>query len=224
MTWPKRVSVSSTLLKQLSLQQEALRARIIQQPLPDSITTIAGCDSALSGDQIFSVFVIFEYPSLREIEIQTSYSLLDFPYIPGFLAFREIPNLLKAYAKLQIKPDVIMVDGSAMMHPRRMGIATHLGVILDIPTLGVAKKKLVGTYEEPGKDKSSYTPVWHKDEQVAVALRSKEKVKPIFVSPGHLCDMKSAVGLTLLTLKKHKLPEPTRLADLYSKTLKEKVA
>lgn len=220
MYFAPRIKLPAGLLEKLTAEQNALREKIILEKPTKKFTTIAGCDSALIDDQIFSVFVIFSYPELKEIEIKYSYSKLELPYIPGFLAFREIPNILKAYKKLKIKPDITMVDGNGIMHPRKMGIATHLGVLLNIPTFGVAKKKLVGTFEEPGILKGDSTPVMYKDEQVAVGLRSKDNIKPIFISPGHLCDMETAVALTIATLRKHKLPEPTRLADLYSKKLK----
>lgn len=190
---------------------------------PDfSINLIAGCDSAFLLDTIISIFVIFEYPSLKEIEVQYNFSKVDFPYIPGFLSFRELPNILETFKKVKNKPDIIMVDGSGIMHPRRTGIASHLGVTLNIPTIGVAKHKLYGKYELPEETKGSYTNVYDKDEIIAIALRSKDKVKPIFISPGHLCDFDTALNLTLATLRKHKLPEPTRIADKYSKDFKSK--
>jgi deoxyribonuclease V len=208
------------LIAQLREKQIQLRNQIKIQPLTSPIKTIAGCDSAFIGDYIFSVFVIFSFPDLKEIELQYHHSKVEMPYIPGFLAFREIPNLLLAYQKLQHKPDIIMVDGHGIMHPRRLGIATHLGITLNVPTFGVAKKKLVGTYEVPAETKGSFSYLYHQKEQLGIVLRSKDKVKPIFISPGHLCDVETAHTLTLQTLRKHKLPEPTRIADLYSKTLK----
>lgn len=220
MYFAPKITLPHGLIAKLTKEQEQLRSKIILQKPRNEIKIIAGCDSALIDDQIFSVFVMFSYPELEELEVQTSYSTLELPYISGFLAFREMPNLLKAYEKVKQKPDLIMVDGSGQMHPRRMGIATHLGIILNKSTFGVAKKKLVGSFTEPNKIKGSYSQVIYKDETVALALRSKDKVKPIFVSPGQLCDMDTALEITLATLKKHKLPEPTRIADLYSKQLK----
>lgn len=223
MAWPPRTPLSILppgLISELTEKQRQLRKQLIIQKIDRPIHIIAGCDSALLDNKIFSVFVLFEYPSLKEIEVQTSFSPLTLPYIPGLLAFREIPNLLLAFQKIQHKPDLIMVDGHGIMHPRRMGIAAHLGIVLNVPTFGVAKKRLAGTYLEPDIHKGDYTYVTHQKETVGIALRSKDKVKPIFISPGHLCDISTVTEITLNTLKKHKLPEPTRLADLYSKKLK----
>jgi deoxyribonuclease V len=208
------------MIPELREKQNQLRNQIKIQPLAQPVRTIACCDSAFIGDFIFSVFVVFSFPELKELEVQYHYSKVEMQYVPGFLAFREIPNLLLAYQKLQHKPDVIMVDGHGIMHPRRMGIAAHLGIVLNVPTFGVAKKKLVGMFEPPAETKGSFSNLYHQKELLGVVLRSKDKVKPIFISPGHLCDVNSAFELTLQTLRRHKLPEPTRIADLYSKKLK----
>jgi deoxyribonuclease V len=208
------------LTKVFKQKQEQLREKVILQKISQPIRVIAGCDSAFIGEDIFSVFVLFSYPDLEELEVQTHRSRVTLPYIPGFLAFREMPNLLLAYDKLTMKPDLIMVDGNGIMHPRRMGIATQLGITLAIPTIGIAKKKLFGKYVEPEVEKGSHTFVYDKQEKIAVALRSKDKVQPIFVSPGHLCDLETAHEIVIQTLYKHKLPEPTRIADKYSKTMK----
>jgi deoxyribonuclease V len=216
----KREPIPAGLLQRLRSKQESLRAQIRMQPLTAPIHTIAGCDSALIGDDIFSVFIIFTYPDLKEIEVATHRSRLPLPYIPGFLAFREIPNLLLAYEKVQTKPDLIMVDGQGIAHPRRMGIATHLGIRLGIPTIGVAKKKLFGTYEEPGPTKGDASILFDKNEILGTVLRSKERSNPLFVSPGHLCDVETAKDIVMATLRGYRLPEPTRIADKYSKERK----
>ncbi|MEP7167299.1 MAG: thioredoxin-dependent thiol peroxidase [Candidatus Woesebacteria bacterium] len=208
------------LLQKLKKEQDELRAQIILSKPPYPIHIISGCDSALIGDDIFSVFVTFSYPDLKELEIVTKRSPLPLPYIPGFLAFREIPNLLLAYTKLKTKPDLIMVDGQGIMHPRRMGIATHLGIKLQVPTIGVGKSKLFGTYSEPDLAPGSFTSVTHKEEVLGIALRSKLRSNPLFISPGYLCDIETAKNLVLATLRGYRLPEPTRLADKYSKILK----
>jgi deoxyribonuclease V len=211
------------LIADLKIKQNQLRQQVKIQPLTKPITIIAGCDSAFVGDFIFSVFVMFSFPDLEEIEVQYHFSKVEMPYVPGFLAFREVPNLLLAYQKIQHKPDIIMVDGHGIMHPRQMGIASHLGVVLNVPTLGVAKKRLVGKFEVPAETKGSFSYLSYHEQILGVVLRSKDNVKPLFISPGHLCDLDTALDLTLKTLRKHKLPEPTRIADLYSKQLKTKV-
>lgn len=216
----RREKINPLLFKDLKEKQELLRQQIVIEKFTKPIHIIAGCDSAFIDDTILSVFVLFSYPELQELEVVYHRSKVTLPYVPGFLAFREIPNLLLAYEKLSKKPDLIMVDGHGIMHPRRMGIGAHLGVILKIPTIGVAKKKLVGKYSQPNTTKGSSTEVFDGEEKIGYALRSKDNIKPIFVSPGNLCDMETALGITLSTLHKHKLPEPTRIADMYSKKLK----
>lgn len=211
------------IVQDLRKQQEELRKKIRLQPLSQPLHYIAGCDSALIEDDIFSVFVIFSFPDLREIEVQFHRSPLTLPYISGFLAFREIPNLVKTYEKMRHKPDLIMVDGQGIMHPKRMGIATQLGITLSVPTIGVAKKKLFGTYIVPEETKGAFSYVYDKEEKLGIALRSKDKVNPIFISPGHLCDLETAHTIVTTTLTKYKLPEPTRIADKYSKELKTKI-
>lgn len=215
-------------VQQFTAIQKELQTRLIARQLPSPLKYVAGCDSAFIGDHILSVFVLFSFPDLVELEVVYEYSEapVEVPYIPGFLSFREIPNLLKAYEKLQQKPDVIMVDGQGILHPRRMGIGAHLGVLLGLPTIGVAKSKLFGKYLEPATSQGSISPIvdsYHPDQQLGVVLRSKERVKPLYVSPGHLCTIEDALWLTQQTLRKHKLPEPTRFADFYSKSLKSEV-
>ncbi len=221
MWYRKRTKTPSGLFAKLTREQNELREKIVLKELNKPIRYIAGCDSAFFNEEtITSVFVIFTFPDLEEIEVVEHTSKVTLPYVPGFLAFREIPNLLCAYKKIKNKPDLIMVDGHGIMHSRRMGIAAHLGVVLTTPTIGVAKNKLIGIYEVPSETKGAYSPVYDKSEMIGYALRSKDNVKPIFVSPGHLCDMKTALTITMETLRKHKLPETTRIADIYSKKLK----
>lgn len=209
-------------MQNLLQQQKDLAAQVKVVPFDiKKVKTIAGCDCALTEDQIFSVFVVFSYPELEIIEVETSYDRIPIPYIPGFLAFREVPNLVTTYEKLKTKPDIIMVDGHGIAHPRRLGVASHLGVALNKPTIGIAKSRLVGDFDPPGEEVGNTTPLIYKDEQIGVILRSKLKVKPIFISPGHLCDQQAAVDLTLATLRGHRLPEPTFTADKLSKSLKE---
>lgn len=143
-----------------------------------------------------------------------------FPYISGLLSFREIPAILAAIAQLEAMPDILMVDGHGIAHPRRMGIAAHLGALLDMPSLGVAKKKLCGNHEEPEDRKGSTVPLFHRGEQIGIVLRSREGVKPLYISPGHRMGMDSALSFALHCLTRYRLPEPTRLADKFSKVVK----
>ncbi|MCX7947347.1 MAG: deoxyribonuclease V [candidate division WOR-3 bacterium] len=201
----------------LKEKQNELRRKVILKPLDTEIKYIAGCDSAFRGELINSVFVILEYKTLRVVEIKNLVSHTDFPYIPGFLAFREAPNLLNVYKTLSIKPDLIMVDGHGISHPRGLGIASHLGVLLNIPTIGVAKSLLVGKYKKPCMKKGCSEIVYFNGKVVAYALRSKDDTQEIFVSPGHLIDLNSALSVVLNTLRGYRLPEPIRLADYYSR-------
>ncbi len=213
--------ISSDLIKSLIKKQNELQEQVKIQPLKHSVKIIAGCDSSLVGQKIFSVFVMFKYPSLEQLEIAYDYSYLELPYIPGLLAFREIPNLLKTFNKVKCMPDLIMVDGHGISHPRGMGIASHLGVLLNIPTIGIAKKPLVGKYRMPKSTKLNSTELLFNDKMIGFALRTKDNIKPVFVSPGHLITHEQALDFAIATTAKFKLPEPVRIADKYSKTLKK---
>ena len=214
------------LVRSLTEQQRELHQRLRHEPLPHAPRLIAGCDSSFpTPDTILSVFVVLELPSLQLVEKVYSYGPVPLPYIPGLLSFREAPNVVQAFAKLQHQPDVIMVDGHGIAHPRRMGIAAHLGVLLDKPTFGVAKHKLTGTYAEPGPTKGDRSPLTdaRSGELLGEVLRSKDRVQPLFVSAGHRCDLPTALGLTLACLRGYKLPEPTRLADHWAEQFKAEV-
>ncbi|WP_299756459.1 deoxyribonuclease V [uncultured Pontibacter sp.] len=214
----------SKVLQELTAQQRQMQASIILQKPDFELKYIAGCDSSFIGeDTILSVFILLTYPALEVAEKVWHHGPVDLPYIPGFLSFREAPNLLKAYEKLQQKPDLIMVDGHGISHPRRLGIATHLGLQLNKPTMGVAKKVLVGKYTEPAAAKGSIAPLVYKDEVIANVVRTKDNIKPVFVSPGHLMDLDAATDIAMHCALKHKLPEPTRLADHYAAVFKKLV-
>ena len=212
------------LLRELTALQNKMQQRIIIQQPDFNLKLIAGCDSSFIGeDSILSVFVLMTYPELEVLEKVWHHGPVELPYVPGFLAFREAPNLLEAYKKLQQKPDLIMVDGHGISHPRRLGIATHLGLHLEKPTMGVAKKVLVGKYKEPAATKGSISPLEYKGETIANVIRTKDNIKPVFVSPGHLMDLESATEIALNCATKYKLPEPTRLADHYAAVFKKDV-
>jgi deoxyribonuclease V len=146
---------------------------------------------------------------------------LSFPYVPGFLAFREGPAIIAAIKKLFHIPDLILVDGQGIAHPRQFGLASYIGVRLDIPTIGCAKSRLIGDYKEPGNKKGSWSPLGLGDDIVGAVLRTKDNVRPLFISPGHRTDVKSAILLTLSCLGNYRIPEPIRCADIHSKIIKE---
>jgi deoxyribonuclease V len=196
--------------------QQRLRNMVRLQPLARPAVTIGGADISFNkySETVYAGIVVLSLPDLRIIESAGVRSVARFPYVPGLLSFREAPSLLEAWEKLKTKPDVLMLDGQGIAHPRRFGIACHVGVTLDWPTIGCAKSILVGRYGELGVEAGSRAPLVDKGEQVGVALRTKNKVSPVYVSPGHLIDLDSAVDLVLRSTTKYRIPEPTRQAHL----------
>lgn len=220
MYFRKREPVPPGLMAQLKQRQLDLQQKIKLQPLKGEPKIVAACDTSLTEEDVFSVFVVFNWPEMEVIEIKHHQSKIELPYIPGFLAFREVPNLLKAYELLVNEPELIFVDGHGIAHPRKLGIATHLGVLIDKPTIGIAKSILVGNFAGLSEERGSVADLVYKDSHIGFAVRGRDKVKPVFVSPGHLVDFADALKFSLMTLGKYRLPEPTRIADLYSKQLK----
>ena len=197
--------------------QEGLRKRVlIKDQLPQRIRTIAGVDQSFRGKKVISCIVVLEYPDMRPIEKKFAVLEVDFPYIPGLLTFREGPSILKAYEKLKNKPDILLIDGQGIAHPRGIGIASHIGVVLDKPTIGVAKSRLIGEYETPGMV-GEYKELEYNGRVVGFVLKSKENCRPLFISPGHRISPKTSLKVVKNCLRDHKLPEPTRLADMYVK-------
>ncbi|MFH1169274.1 MAG: deoxyribonuclease V [Chloroflexota bacterium] len=158
--------------------------------------------------------VVLDYPGLRLMETSTVAGRLAFPYVPGLLSFREAPLILAACEKLSLVPDIILVDGQGIAHPRRFGLASHLGLFLNTPAIGCAKSRLCGSHEEPGGEAGSYAELKDKGEVIGVALRTRDGVKPIYVSTGHMISLESAIEWVLRCCRGYRLPEPTRLAHL----------
>jgi deoxyribonuclease V len=196
--------------------QQRMRYMVRMRPLARPVGAIAGADISYNkfSKTVYACIVVLSLPDLRIVETAGVRSVAKFPYVPGLLSFREAPSLLEAWEKLKTKPDVLMFDGQGIAHPRRFGIACHVGVLLDWPTIGCAKSILVGRYGELGLEAGSRSPLVDKGEQVGVALRTKSKVAPVYISPGHLTDLDSAVDLVLRSTTKYRLPEPTRQAHL----------
>jgi deoxyribonuclease V len=199
--------------------QESLRTQVIIHDQFDIPHIIAGIDVALPqrGSLTRAVVVLLTYPNLTLIETAIAEIPTQFPYIPGFLSFREIPAILKAIESLQNQPDLIFCDGQGLSHPRRFGIACHLGVLLDKPTIGVAKSRLIGTHAAVPLEKGEWVPLWEHQERLGAVLRSRTKVKPLYISPGHRISIETAIDYVQKTLTRYRLPEPTRLADKLSK-------
>jgi deoxyribonuclease V len=196
--------------------QKRLRSRLDLPSGPARIETVAGIDVSYDkgSDWLFAAIVVMRLPDLHVIETASTTTLVPFPYVPGLLSFRECPAVLQAWEKLQLKPDCLMCDGQGIAHPRRLGIASHLGLWLDMPSIGCAKSLLVGSYQELGETRGSSAPLMHRKEQVGVVLRTKDRVAPVFVSQGHKISLQQAVELVLACCTKYRLPEPTRQAHL----------
>ncbi len=196
--------------------QKSLRGRVRLEPLERPVKTIAGADISFNkfSETIYAGIVVLSLPDLEVIEEAGVVSRTRFPYVPGLLSFRESPAVLEVWEKLQAEPDAVMFDGQGIAHPRRAGIASHVGLLIERPTLGCAKSVLVGKYEEPPVERGAWTELIDKGEVIGAAVRTKTKVQPIFVSPGHLIDLEGAINLTLQCDGGYRQPEPTRRAHL----------
>lgn len=212
-TWP-------TTTEDAIAQQNELRHRVVLADDPRPVRLIAGVDVGydLARDLSRAAVVLLEADSLEMVASTVAFLPTPFPYVPGLLSFREAPVILEALSRLPERPDLLMVDGHGIAHPRRLGIASHVGVLTDLPSIGVAKKKLTGYYTEPGPLKGEISPLTHKNELIGTVLRSKDHVKPLFISPGHRIGHDKALEIVKSGLRRHRLPEPTRLADRLSKT------
>ncbi|RFM33368.1 deoxyribonuclease V [Chitinophaga silvisoli] len=194
--------------------QNELREKVRIQPIDYPVNIIAGADISFNkfSTTVYAGIILLSFPDLKPLGYSLIKKEVHFPYVPGYLAFREVPALLDAWEQLPVKPDVLVVDGHGIAHPRRMGIAAHFGVVADTPALGCAKKVLCGKYEEPGLTKGSFTPLIHKEEIIGAALRTRDKVKPVFVSPGNKIDLQGAMSIINQCVGKYRIPEPTRQA------------
>lgn len=197
--------------------QKTLREQIKLTALPGPINTIAGADISFNkySTTIYAGIIVFSFPSLQVIEKASVVATTEFPYISGLLAFREVPALIEAWEQLQTKPDVLILDGHGIAHPRRMGIATHFGVVMQTPTLGCAKSLLAGHYDEPLNTPPAQSDLVHHDEIIGKVLRTKRNCKPVFISPGNLITMDECLSIILQCMRKYRIPEPTRLAHNY---------
>lgn len=195
--------------------QEQLRNRVIVTDCLEKIKYVAGVDIGFENNYKISkaAIAVLSFPELKLVESTIAPIPTAFPYVPGYLSFREIPAILAAFPQLKIIPDLILCDGQGMAHPRRFGLACHLGVLLDLPTIGVAKSLLVGKHEAVATTKGSYQPLIDKGETIGIVLRSRDNVRPIYVSIGHKISLNTAVDYVIKCLTKYRLPETTRLAD-----------
>lgn len=195
--------------------QQALCQRLVLRWDGRPVTTVGGVDVSLKRAWARAAIVTLSYPDLSPLAAATAELPITFPYIPGLLSFREGPVILAAWQKLALKPDLLMFDGQGIAHPRGIGLAAHLGLWLDRPAIGVAKSWLYGHYELPGPEKGEWTPLTHESEPgrvIGAVLRTRSKVKPLFISPGHLIDVFHSARFVLHCSSRYRLPESTRWA------------
>lgn len=201
--------------------QDQLGSKLLLEPPRGRPRLVAGVDVSVSGPRwreatSRAAVVVFDYQTLEPLEVATAEMPSPFPYVPGLLSFREIPVLLAAMDQLERTPDLILVDGHGYAHPRRLGIAAHLGLVLDAPTIGCAKKRFIGVYDEPAIQAGCYTELVDEGcapaEVIGAVLRTRDGVKPMFISPGHRMDLATALEHVLWCDSGYRLPEPTRRA------------
>lgn len=207
--WPKDLEGARRV-------QKLLKERVRLVPLR-SPKYVCGVDASYSGQFIYCCASVFTFPELVPVEDAFFGTTVEFPYVPSFLGFREGKALVEALRRLKRRPDVVILDGHGLAHPSLFGIASQVGVVLEVPTIGCAKENLVGTYVEPERPAGSYSPIVYEGRIVGAALRTRCNTRPIFVSPGHLSDLASALSLIVRCTKGFRLPEPIRRAHHLSK-------
>ena len=203
--------------------QEQLRTKVITRGRVPKPKLVAGADAAfgMEAGWVFAVVAVLSFPALELVEAVVHQECLSFPYIPGLLSFREAPALLHAFEKVRHDPDVVFIDGHGLSHPRSAGIACHVGLCLNKPTIGCAKSLLIGRHRVPGLSRGSHTPLYDANNRVIGAVvRTRDRVKPVFVSVGHRIGLARAIQLTLACGKGYRIPEPTRQADLLAERAK----
>jgi deoxyribonuclease V len=200
--------------------QEVLSRQVRLEPLQRQPETAAGVDAAYFGKEIVAVAVLFDLATLKPVERSFVIDRPALPYIPGLLSFREGPHMAEAVRRLSLRPDLLIVDGQGIAHPKRFGLACHLGMELEVPAIGCAKSRLVGEYTEPAAERGSSTPLIYRNEMVGAVLRTRSSVRPVFVSPGNLISIDEAVALVLRTTAGFRLPEPQREADRFAAEIK----
>ncbi len=217
MKWPKTFTIAEA-----RTFQEQLRKKVRIVPLGKEPRYVAGVDAAFSDTKVFAAVCLYRCSDLSLVEQAHALRKLSFPYVPGFLSFREGPAIIAAVEKLKTRPDILLVDGQGIAHPRRIGIASHLGVMLGVPSIGCAKTRLIGEYNEPGRRKSEWSRLCFEGEIVGAVLRTRDSVNPVFVSPGHKIDLESSIRIVLDCTGRYRLPEPIRCADMLSKIMKKR--
>jgi deoxyribonuclease V len=202
--------------------QEKLRKKLRLRAPTTPLRKIAAGDVSYSrlNDKTYAAFLLFTYPDLTLLERASAKGRTSFPYIPGLLTFREAPILLEAFSRLRTQPDLILIDGQGIAHPRSMGIAAHIGLILNLPSIGCAKSRLIGTHAELAPDRGKVIPLVEGGRTVGMLLRTRDGVKPVYVSPGHKMDMKTSVKIVLSLCRGYRIPEPLRQAHIFVNQLR----
>jgi deoxyribonuclease V len=201
-------------VKEAMALQTTLASRVIARTTfdPDTIETVAGVDVGFHDGQAQAAVVVLSYPDLEPVAHAQARTHVTFPYVPGLLALREGPSVLAALEKLSIWPDLFIFDAQGIAHKRRLGLAAHMGVILDWPSIGCAKSRLVGEHDEPGHDAGEWEPLYDSGETIGAVVRSRTRVKPVYISVGHRVDLPTAVDWVLRCTRGYRLPETTRYA------------
>lgn len=222
MTFPDLHSWDMTYAEAVALQRRFSERIVFRNELPSLLRTVAGVDVSYEkhGDLFFAAVVVLSHPGMQVVEEASARGKVSFPYIPGLLSFRELPIVLDAFRRLKTVPDAVLVDGQGIAHPRRLGIASHLGLWIDRPTIGCAKSRLCGEHETPGNGRGDRTPLLLKGEEVGTVLTTRTGVRPLYVSPGHKINIDSAAELVLACGRRTRMPEPTRLAHLLTNRLR----
>ncbi|WP_024823021.1 MULTISPECIES: deoxyribonuclease V [Aminobacterium] len=209
-------------------EQRLLAEKVSIRDEPFRLTTVAGVDVAYSrrGKKALAIagIVCMEWGTFSPISYTWAIYPVSFPYLTGLLSYREVPALFAALERLELSPDLWMIDGAGIAHPRRIGLASHFGVLTNFVTIGVAKSHLVGVYDDPGNEKGSRSPLFYQEEHVGYVLRSRNGVKPLFISPGHRISLEKSVELVLKACIKYRLPEPTRAAHQFVTQIRRKIA
>jgi deoxyribonuclease V len=202
-------------------EQARLRSRVSLRGGPGLVRLVAGADLAYraDGSAAWAAVVLWSPSDGAVVETATASGRPRFPYVPGYLSFREGPLLLRAFGRLRRKPDLVLFDGQGIAHPRGLGLASHMGVLLDLPSIGCAKSRLVGEHAEPGPHRGDWAPLMLEGRRVGAVLRAREGVKPLWISPGHRIDLAHALRWTL-TCCRTRVPEPVRLAEQVANRLK----
>ncbi|MGQ9465087.1 MAG: endonuclease V [bacterium] len=213
----KKFSLDFLIKTQIDISQKIIIKKIQRKP-----NLIAGVDVGIHDDLLCGFIAVMTFPTLEYIDGGYAVEKMNFPYIPGFLAFREIPVIINAYSKLKNKPDLIFVDGQGIAHPRFCGIAAHLGVLLNKPTIGCAKSYLFGDWRMPGKKRGDWTPIEYAHKIIGIVLRTRDNTKPLFVSPGNRASIDDCRKYVLTTAK-YRIPEPIRCAHIKAREVLRKV-